>query len=95
MWWLDDIVIPAFLIFGVYCFLVLVGFRTRMLTRKTTRTAESMYDSYADSPSKQRKYAIEHGGTWKDDGEQQDALTKRLAPTPKTARPMPSPRPRP
>jgi hypothetical protein len=48
-----------------------------------------MYDSYADSPSKQRKYAIEHGGTWKDDGEQQDALTKRLAPPPKAARPRP------
>ena len=28
----------------------------------------------ADSIQKQRKYAREHGGTWKDDGEQQDAL---------------------
>jgi hypothetical protein len=66
MWWVN-ILIPALLILGVYCFLVVVGFRTRLLTRKTNRTAESMYDSYADSPRKQRKYAKDHGGTWKDD----------------------------
>ena len=68
MWWLDDIVIPALLIFAVYCFVAVVGFRTRMLTRKTARTAESMYPLYADSLKKQQKYAKEHGGTWKDDG---------------------------
>jgi len=68
MWWLDDIIVPALLISGVYCFAVMVGFRTRMLTRKTTRTAESMYPLYADSIQKQRKYATEHDGTWKDDG---------------------------
>jgi hypothetical protein len=66
MWWVN-ILIPALLILGVYCFLVVVGFRTRLLTRKTSRTAESMYDSYADSPRKQRKYAKDHGGAWKDD----------------------------
>jgi hypothetical protein len=68
MWWLDDIIVPAVLILGVYCFMVMVGFRTRMLTRKTTRTAENMYPLYADSLKKQQKYAREHGGTWKDDG---------------------------
>jgi hypothetical protein len=69
MWWLDDIVIPALFVLAVYCFVVMVGFRTRMLTRRTTRTAESMYDSYADSLRKQQKYAKEHGGSWKaDDG---------------------------
>ena len=68
MWWLDDIVIPAVLILGAYCFIVTAGFRTRMLTRKTTRTAENMYPLYADSLKKQQKYAREHGGTWKDDG---------------------------
>jgi hypothetical protein len=69
MWWLDDIVIPALFIFVIYCFVVCVGFRTRMLTRKTTRTAESMYDSYADPLRKQQQYAKDHGGTWKaDDG---------------------------
>jgi hypothetical protein len=44
-----------------------------------------MYPLYADSIHEQRKYAKEHGGTWKDDGEQQDPLTKRLVPQPKTA----------
>jgi hypothetical protein len=69
MWWLDDIIIPALFIFVIYCFVVCVGFRTRMLTRKTTRTAENLYDRYADSPGKQQKYAEDHGGTWKaDDG---------------------------
>jgi hypothetical protein len=69
MWWLDDIVIPALFIFAIYCFVVFTGFRTRMLTRKTTRTAEDLYDNYADSLAKQQKYAKEHGGTWKaDDG---------------------------
>jgi hypothetical protein len=68
MWWLDDIIVPAVLILGVYCFMVMVGFRTRTLTRKTTRTAENMYPLYADSLKKQQKYAREHGGTWKDDG---------------------------
>jgi hypothetical protein len=63
MWWLDDIVIPALFILAIYCFVVLVGFRTRMLTRKTTRTAEDLYDRYADSPRKQQKYAKDHGGT--------------------------------
>jgi hypothetical protein len=68
VWWMDDIVVPALLFLGVYCFAVMVGFRTRMLTRKTARTAESMYPLCADSLKKQQKYAKEHGGTWKDDG---------------------------
>ena len=66
MWW-QYIVIAAVLILVVYCFMVIVGFRTRLLTRKTDRTAESMYSSYADSARKQRKYAREHGGQWRDD----------------------------
>lgn len=66
MWW-QYIVIAAVLILVVYCFMVIVGFRTRLLTRKTDRTAESMYSSYADSTRKQRKYAREHGGQWRDE----------------------------
>ena len=66
MWW-EDILIAALLLVGVGCFLSLVGFRTRMLTRKTHRTAENRYANFADSPSKQRKYAREHGGTWQED----------------------------
>ena len=66
MWW-EDILIAALLLVGVGCFLSLVGFRTRLLTRKTDRTAEGLYPNFADSPSKQRKYARERGGTWQED----------------------------
>ena len=61
MWW-EYLIGTAVLIFVVYCFLAVVGFRTRLLTRKSDRTAESMYSSYADSTRKQRKYARERGG---------------------------------
>ena len=54
MWW-EYIFGAAVLILVVYCFLAIVGFRTRLLTRKTDRTAESMYISYADLSRKQRK----------------------------------------
>ena len=66
MWW-EDILIAVLLLFGVYCFLYLVGFRTKMLTRRTHRTAENLYPDFADSPGKQRRYAAEHGGTWRED----------------------------
>jgi hypothetical protein len=66
VWW-QIIVIVAVLIFVIYLFLVIVGYRTRMLTRRTDRTAESMYSDYADSDRKQRKYARERGGQWRDD----------------------------
>ena len=66
MWWEYVILVPV-MIFGVYCFVRLVGFRTRTLTRKTDRTAEDMYGSYADPLRKQRKYARQHGGQWRED----------------------------
>ena len=66
VWW-QTVVGVAAGIFVIYCFLVLVGFRTRLLNRKTDRTAESMYRSHADSNRKQRKYARERGGLWRDD----------------------------
>lgn len=66
VWW-EDVVGVAVGIFVIYCFLVMVGFRTRLLTRRTDRTAESMYSNYADSNRKQRKYAREHSGQWRDD----------------------------
>ena len=64
--WLD-IVIVALFAAGIYSFAVLTGFEKRFLTRKTDRRAENLYDEYADSPRKQRRFAEEHGGTWKDD----------------------------
>jgi hypothetical protein len=54
MWWID-IVVPILMALGVYCFLSLAGFRTRSLTRKTDRTAEDMYDNYADPPGKRHR----------------------------------------
>ncbi len=65
--WLD-IGIVALFIFAGYAFLQMVGWRTRWLNRRTKRTAENMYDQYADSPRQQRRYAEKHGGTWSEDG---------------------------
>ena len=66
MWW-EYVIVAAVLLFGIYAFLVLTGFETRILSRRTTRRAESMYASYADSPRKQRQYARQHGGEWTSD----------------------------
>lgn len=52
--WLDVVIVALFAV-GIYCFAELVGWRTRMLTRKTDRRAEDMYDQYADSPHKRRR----------------------------------------
>lgn len=65
-----DIAVVALMITGLYAFAELVGWRTRMVTRRTMRNAEDMYDQYADSPGKQRRYARKHGGQWTDDGRQ-------------------------
>ena len=54
MWWIY-IVIVAVLAFGVYALLTLIGFQTRWLTRKTDRTAEDMYDEFADSPRRRHR----------------------------------------
>jgi hypothetical protein len=66
VWW-EYVILVLVMIFGIYCFAWLVGFRTRTLTRKADRTAEDLYDSYADSPRKQRKYARQHGIQWRED----------------------------
>jgi hypothetical protein len=66
VWWIY-VVVVLLLAAGIYAFLEVVGFRTRLLTRKSTRTAESMYDSYADSPGKQKRYARRRGGEWRDE----------------------------
>jgi hypothetical protein len=52
---------------GIYAFIELTGARTRWMNRHSALTAESMYDNYADSYRKQRRYAREHGGEWRDD----------------------------
>ena len=66
MWWQILIGVAVLIIVG-YAIFVLVRFQTGILTRKTDRTAADMYDSYADPLRKQRKYAQERGGEWKDE----------------------------
>jgi hypothetical protein len=56
VWW-EAVLFFAAVIFAIYAFASIVGFRTRTLTRPTDRTAQDMYDNYADSPRKQRRYA--------------------------------------
>ena len=51
---------------AIWGFMSLVGFRTQWLSRRTDRTAQDLYPSYADSPRKQRRFAREHGGQWRD-----------------------------
>jgi len=65
VWW-EYIVVAAVLLFGIYAFLVLTGFETRVLSRRTSRTAESMYSNYADSPHKQRRPARQRADEWKE-----------------------------
>jgi len=45
-----DIVVILLMAFGIYAFLASIGFQKRWLTRKTGRTAQDMYDDYADPP---------------------------------------------
>jgi hypothetical protein len=46
MWW--EYVIAAIVVaIAIYSFVVLAGFETRLLSRKTDRTAEQMYPNYA------------------------------------------------
>jgi hypothetical protein len=54
------------LIFGVYGFITLTGFETRLLSRRTDRTAESMYGGYADPAPKQRRSARQPDSQQKD-----------------------------
>jgi hypothetical protein len=64
-WW-GYILLALAVVLAVKGFLALVGVETRWVTRKSTRTAEDLYQDYADSPREQRRYAREHGGEWHD-----------------------------
>jgi hypothetical protein len=65
-WW-GDVLFLIVAGIAIWGFAVLVGFDTRIVTRKTNRTAENMYPDYADSTRRQRRYAREHGGEWHED----------------------------
>jgi hypothetical protein len=60
-WW-ETILFIAVVLLAVWGFASIVGFRTRTLTRRTDRTAENMYDNFADPPHEQRGHVREHGG---------------------------------
>ncbi len=52
-WW-EIILFFAAVAFAIYGFASIVGFRTRTLTRPTDRTAENMYDNFANPSHKPR-----------------------------------------
>jgi hypothetical protein len=60
------VIVVALLIFGVYAFLAITGVQVRWLSRRSNKTAESIYDNYGDSDRKQHRYARQHGETWSD-----------------------------
>ncbi len=65
-WW-EYVMIAAVFLVGIYAFLVLTRFLAGLLSYGSSRTADTMYDNYADSMPKQRRYARQHGGEWEDD----------------------------
>jgi hypothetical protein len=60
MWWIY-LVVAAIVVFATYAFITLAGFEKRVLTRRTDRRAEDLYDNYRDSGSAPRD------GTERDD----------------------------
>ncbi len=66
--WFMDVLIVVVIAAGIYGFVVLTRQRTRRLSSHTNRTAQDMYDEFADSPAAQRRYARKRGGTWRENG---------------------------
>jgi hypothetical protein len=67
-WW-EIIIFVLVVIVAIWGFASMVGVQTRNLTRRTSRRAEDLYDANADSPRQQRRYARQHGGSWRDEDE--------------------------
>ena len=65
-WW-ETVVFLTAVAVAIWGFCSMVGVNKRWLTRGSGRRAQDLYDDYADSPRKQRRYAREHGGTWSND----------------------------
>jgi hypothetical protein len=65
-WW-EALLFFAAVILAIWGFVSIVGLDTRFLSRRTDRTAKDMYDEFADSPGKQRRYARRHGGEWRNE----------------------------
>ena len=61
VWW-EYLIGAVVAIVAVYAFVSVTRFQTRRMSSRTDRTAEDMYDKYADSLRKQRRYARERSG---------------------------------
>jgi hypothetical protein len=64
--WLFDILIVLVLIAGVWGFVTMTRSRTRSLSSHTSRSAEDMYDEFADPPAVQKRFARKRSGSWRD-----------------------------
>jgi len=65
-WW-EALIFFAAVILAIWGFASMAGFETRFLSRRTDRRAQDMYDEFADSPRKQRRFARRHGGEWRNE----------------------------
>ncbi|HEX3488689.1 MAG TPA: hypothetical protein VHU92_05080 [Streptosporangiaceae bacterium] len=59
MWW-EYLIFGGVLIFAGYAFVSLARFQARIMTRKTDRRAEDLYESYADGPRRHRRLTRRH-----------------------------------
>jgi hypothetical protein len=66
MWW-QYLIAAAVVIIAVWGFVSMVKLQTRRLSDRTGNTAEDIYDRSADSLRKQRKYAQDRGGEWRNE----------------------------
>ena len=64
MWW-QWLIAAVVATIAVWGFVSVVKLQTHRLSDRTDNAAEDVYDRYADSLHKQRKYAQEHGDEWK------------------------------
>lgn len=64
----DHVIVVAILIFGIYAFLEITGVQMRWPSRRSNKTAESIYGNCVDSDRKQNRDPRQHGETWTDAG---------------------------
>lgn len=65
-WW-DYVMVVGVFLLGIFAFWALTKSLGRALSQGSSPPADSTYGNYADSLRKQRRYARQHGGEWKDD----------------------------
>lgn len=65
-WW-EYIVFAIVVIVAVWGFASLIRVQSQYLTHRTDRTAQDLYNDFAESSRQQRKYARRHGGEWRNE----------------------------